>query len=724
MKTKQVLLAIIFSVLLMPSTYAQTFEKSYHVGGMALMAKRSLMLSDGNILFLGCFSPSSFPKDVLVMKINANNGDTLWSRTIHKNALTLSVVDAVEQEQGNVFISINADTSDASSSQRKVLYVTIDSQGNTLQSFLCNPLSAQADINATGVGYIAQENQTVAMSAAYDSLGILIEKMASNGQLSFSKSIHPGISSNYGNMFDIMRKGNAYYMIGNVNFDSNQPDLLVIKLDTLGNVIWEKSSFDGFQGSLYIVSAKFIHSNDSSIMFVLGQGVSTALVKMDANGNLNYFKTYEYASNTGSVYQPYFKSCAKMLNGDLLLAGITDMQNNVNIGTHVGKPFIIRTDSNGTVLWSKKYAMATDMNSVTLIAASQNNDLFLGGSIYNEVSLNNSNFTSRFYVLRLDSAGNLPAVSCNSSSVYNVTVNNQAHALYTDTFLLRAGLGSTATNIAAHAIHPSVSSVGLLPNVSIGMLPNFVCEGDTTHVVASALNNAGTNPTLHFYVNHILVQSGSSTSYASANIHNGDTLVCEIVSNAACVFPNTALSGKVIAKIYPTENPTIQITDSSTSAGDPSAPIIFKAITTNEGPTPTYFWTRNGIHVGGNNATYYYAAPQDGDSISCELTSSGCAPNSSAKSNTIHITMEGIRAFAERNNGMMLYPNPTNHLLHLRFDDPISGTLNIRDLGGKLCFQQAIQQSSVEVEADVKPGFYFVEVISNNKIMRSSFVKE
>ncbi len=77
-----------------------------------------------------------------------------------------------------------------------------------------------------------------------------------------------------------------------------------------------------------------------------------------------------------------------------------------------------------------------------------------------------------------------------------------------------------------------------------------------------------------------------------------------------------------------------------------------------------------------------------------------------------------------------LFPNPTNGIFYVEFAEPADTdvTLHITDLSGRLLLEQGVesenQQQRVEAEA-LPAGFYFLQVVLNNKILATQkFVKQ
>lgn len=68
--------------------------------------------------------------------------------------------------------------------------------------------------------------------------------------------------------------------------------------------------------------------------------------------------------------------------------------------------------------------------------------------------------------------------------------------------------------------------------------------------------------------------------------------------------------------------------------------VTFTATAQNVGPTPTYQWSINGNPAGGNTPVFSTSLLQNGDAVSCEITSSlGCATGETAMSNSISVNV-------------------------------------------------------------------------------------
>ncbi|MFT3907973.1 MAG: T9SS type A sorting domain-containing protein [Ferruginibacter sp.] len=85
---------------------------------------------------------------------------------------------------------------------------------------------------------------------------------------------------------------------------------------------------------------------------------------------------------------------------------------------------------------------------------------------------------------------------------------------------------------------------------------------------------------------------------------------------------------------------SVSIASNTGSSSCQGTSVTFTATPTNGGATPSYQWKKNGNDVGTDADTYTDASLNDGDAITCELTSSEtCVSNSPVQSNTIVMTV-------------------------------------------------------------------------------------
>jgi gliding motility-associated-like protein len=187
----------------------------------------------------------------------------------------------------------------------------------------------------------------------------------------------------------------------------------------------------------------------------------------------------------------------------------------------------------------------------------------------------------------------------------------------------------TATsNTLTMTVNPIVT-----PAVSIAGPSGPVCANAPANFSASA-TNGGSTPAYQWQVNG-LSTGATGPSYAAGSLNNGDLVSCVLTSNADCVTTPTAVSNTVTMTVNPLVTPAVSIatTTPSICVGSQAG---FTASPTNGGAAPVYQWFVNGLSTGATGPTYASGALNNGDLVSCVLTSNAdCATAPTAVSNTI-----------------------------------------------------------------------------------------
>ena len=137
--------------------------------------------------------------------------------------------------------------------------------------------------------------------------------------------------------------------------------------------------------------------------------------------------------------------------------------------------------------------------------------------------------------------------------------------------------------------------------------------------------------------------SGHTTSTLSlTNIplgYSGAYVKCDVTSGGCTTASNAAL-------LTVTANVPASVTISPNPAGNVcyGTSVTFTATPVNGGPAPSYQWKVNGGNTGTNSSTFSTAALNNGDIVTCVMTSSICASGSPAASNAVTIAINPIPA--------------------------------------------------------------------------------
>jgi uncharacterized protein (TIGR02145 family) len=191
------------------------------------------------------------------------------------------------------------------------------------------------------------------------------------------------------------------------------------------------------------------------------------------------------------------------------------------------------------------------------------------------------------------------------------------------------GNPATSNTITMTEDNNVVVSVTITPSL------NPVCAGTSVTFTATPVNG-GTSPVYQWKVNGINVGTNNTTyNYIPVN---GDLVTCMLTSNAACASGNPATSNTVTMTVNPNLPVSVIVTTSQNPvcAGNT---VTFTATPTNGGLLPSYQWKVNGVGVGTNSPTYSYI-PNNGDIVTCVLTSNATCPTGNpATSNAVTMTV-------------------------------------------------------------------------------------
>jgi uncharacterized protein (TIGR02145 family) len=165
-------------------------------------------------------------------------------------------------------------------------------------------------------------------------------------------------------------------------------------------------------------------------------------------------------------------------------------------------------------------------------------------------------------------------------------------------------------------------------SITITQSADSVCAGTSVTFTAHPVNE-GTTPSYQWYLNSNPAGTNSDT-YSFTPV-NGDLVSCNLTSSETCTSNNPASSIQHQVSVSPLQPVTITISPDQNPVCTGQT-ITFTATPTNGGPTPVYQWYVNGNPVGMNNNIYSFI-PNNGDIVTCTLTSNAtCTTNNPASS--------------------------------------------------------------------------------------------
>lgn len=238
----------------------------------------------------------------------------------------------------------------------------------------------------TDGGYIFT-GSTVVTPPGYTEL--LLVKTDGNGEESWRNNFPVPMTNLIGNVVHQTTDG-GYIIVGNIG-GSWLWDVLVLKTDANGDLVWQKSfgNSDGPDHGSDILQTSdggYIVLGDTSSY---GQGSSDLwLIKLAADGTEQWNKTI---GNT-TFDEP--KSFTKAIDDGYVIVGVTDAMDSM------GDVWVVKTDEGGDVSWQKTFGNIDLSENGICVKPVSNGYIILSGSF-------DMNGTESLWLLRLDTQGSL-----------------------------------------------------------------------------------------------------------------------------------------------------------------------------------------------------------------------------------------------------------------------------------------------------------------------------
>ena len=172
-------------------------------------------------------------------------------------------------------------------------------------------------------------------------------------------------------------------------------DVFLVKTDASGNLQWTKPyvSADGMG-----IGFNVIQTSDTSYVFcsagLYGAGEHDyGLTKIDAQGNVQWFKTY------GGNGTDICRSIVATKDGGFALAGLTN-----SFGKGLHDIWLVKVDGNGNMVWNQTYGGTGDDNLFAYSGLVQTSD---GGFAMSAATTSYGSGNRDFWLIKTDSYGNV-----------------------------------------------------------------------------------------------------------------------------------------------------------------------------------------------------------------------------------------------------------------------------------------------------------------------------
>jgi hypothetical protein len=193
----------------------------------------------------------------------------------------------------------------------------------------------------------------------------------------------------------IIQTGDGGYVIVGFtsSFGAGENDVFLIKTDSAGNMLWNKT----YGGVSRDSASSVVQSTDGGYVIAgstesFGAGGSDFyLVKTDSEGNMLWNRTY------GGSGDDFGKSVVQADDGGYVIAGTI----NWNVAGTTVDVYLVKTNSDGNLLWSKTYGGTSTTENIFSVVQSSDGGYAIAGTLdYNSPT------PPDVYLLKVDVNGN------------------------------------------------------------------------------------------------------------------------------------------------------------------------------------------------------------------------------------------------------------------------------------------------------------------------------
>ena len=215
--------------------------------------------------------------------------------------------------------------------------------------------------------------------------------------------------------------GWTYSSDGDVTLNKGICDCWVVKLDSLGNIQWQKtyggSSYDHLNTVIQLADSSYIFtatssSNDGDVSYNHG-GNDVWVVKLDADGNMEWENSYGGSGGDFSV------CIAQSANGGYTISAMSYSNDGDVSGNHGSLDFwIIEIDSSGNLIWQKCYGGSDMDNCRWMNKTADGGNIVVGATLSTDGDVTANHGGGDCWVIKTDNTGNLEWQQCYGGSDY------------------------------------------------------------------------------------------------------------------------------------------------------------------------------------------------------------------------------------------------------------------------------------------------------------------
>jgi len=365
------------------ASISQQWVKSYLAGSMGIINQTM----DGGYIGAGYISSDSPWTSILVRKLDYN-GEISWEKTYAYGDWMNEAYTMEQTSDGGYIVGGHTSSHD---SYDKAWLIKLDSNGDITWQKTYNEVWRFTSIQQTSDGgYIAGGDYIEEVTPGIQDNDLLLLKLDSMGNISWAKSYDLSLQEYVPSIQQTPDLG--YIVMGNIRLGLVEYDILLLKLDSSGGVSWQKRyGRDGLYRGFsihYTTDGGYIIGGGNRVS---GPGADDIWVlKLDQNGNILWQKTY------GGYDYDYIFSLQSTPDGGYVVVG-----NTRSFGFGMSDILVVRLDGTGNIIWQKTYG-GSDSDSGKYYGETMDGGSVVVGSSFSLSPAGNDT------IFKLDSNGDIP----------------------------------------------------------------------------------------------------------------------------------------------------------------------------------------------------------------------------------------------------------------------------------------------------------------------------
>ncbi len=367
---------VFFALFLVSAAFPQSILWNHTYGGDAYDEANSVqMTNDSGFIAVGYTQSFGLGRfgNAYMIKTNAG-GDTLWTKMFGGDGIDVFADLIATPDSGYIAVGLT----DTPNNFENIYVVKVDNEGNTL--FEKNFGGPQKDV---GVSIAPADDGGFVITGGTKSISVGEEDLflfkidAAGDSLWFKTYGTPGNDPGYG----INPADDGGFIVSGLY---NWSDAWLLKADANGDTLWTKT----FGGSDYDEANFPIQTADNGYIFCgstssMGAGgLDAYVVKTDSIGNMIWQKTYGF-----SGYDEGRRIVAKPGGGYMILAN-TDSQIPAEFNY-----YLVSADENGDTVWTETIGTTGGEDRAYDLLNISQSEYIIAGSTFDAVNLNNATLT-------------------------------------------------------------------------------------------------------------------------------------------------------------------------------------------------------------------------------------------------------------------------------------------------------------------------------------------